>query len=304
MSLFHRFFLTAGERRDVEQARNMIQRALQEARKPKGCGQSAATGADTRRRLLTLVGDVEKEIGQLAIVFAADGTLTHPRLIEALYRRRDDGELLKLSISSCFMNPQATQYVNQAWPVTVKQYQHRQNNEELINEKAAALAAFVVHNLNTTVEACKQLTATGFDGIQQELTPEQLILVRLEEAACWYRVIDELAYGFISEYRARFVDYLLDTLAHQLALQGVPPDLICRTMAERSEEYSRYREWVSSDANRMAGTLLWNAGKHAGLPVGLDRHFTFIIIFGTLFLERVKRALVYKLLTGKEKHPT
>ena len=304
MSLFRRFFPTAQERRDTVRAREIIERALREARKPAGCTKSAESGADIRNRLLTLVDDIEKETGQLAVVFAADGTLTHPRLIEALDKRRDDGELLKLSIGSCFINPQATQYVNQAWPATVKLYQRRPNNEELINEKATVLAAFLVHNLDTTVEACKQLNAAGFNGVQQELTQEQGVLVRLEEAACWYRVIDELAYGFIHEYRSLFVDYLLDTLARELALQGVPPDLICRTMAERSQEYSQYREWTSGDANRMAGTLLWSAGKHAGASVGLERHFTFIIMFGTLFLGRLKRALVYELLTGNEKRPT
>ena len=74
-------------------------------------------------------------------------------------------------------------------------------------------------------------------------------------------------------------------------------------MAERSQEYGQYREWCSSDDSRMAGTLLWNAGKHVGVPVGLERHFTFIVIFGTLFLTRLKRALVYELLTGEEKCP-
>ena len=303
MSLFRRFFPTAQERRDAEQAREIIEHALRKSREPKGCTKSAEFGADIRDRLLTLVEEIEKETGRLAVIFAADVTLTDPRLIEALHKRGDDGELLKLSIGSCFVNPNATHYVNESWPATVKRYQSRQNSNESINEKATVLAAFVVHNLDAAIEARKELNAAGFNGAEQELTQEQIILLKVEEAACWHRVIDELAHRFISEHSPLFTDYFLDKVARLLALQGVPPDLICRTMAERSQEYGQYREWCSSDDSRMAGTLLWNAGKRVGVPVGLERHFTFIVIFGTLFLTRLKRALVYELLTGEEKCP-
>jgi hypothetical protein len=51
----------------------------------------------------------------------------------------------------------------------------------------------------------------------------------------------------------------------------------------------------------MAGTLLWKASKHVGGPFGLECHFMFTTVFGTLFLMRVERALVYELLTGCQK---
>jgi hypothetical protein len=207
---------------------------------------------------------------------------------------------LKLAISSCFVNPNATQYVNESWPATVKRYQSRPNNDELIDEKATVLAAFVVHNLDAAIEARKELKTAGYNGAEEELTGDQEILVKIEEAACWYRIVDELAYGCIREHRPLFADYFVDHLAHLLALQGVPPNLICRTMAERSQEYGQYSEWCSSDHSRMAGTLLWHAGKHVGMPFGFERHFMFITMFGTLFLMRVKRALVHDLLTGEE----
>jgi hypothetical protein len=123
----------------------------------------------------------------------------------------------------------------------------------------------------------------------------------LLQAACWYQIVNELTYGFIRKHNPLFSDHFLDHLAHMLALQGVPPDLICRMMAERSQEYGQYREWCSSDDSRMAGTLLWHAGKHVGMPFGFEHHFMFNTMFGTLFLMRVKRALIYELLTGEEK---
>ncbi len=300
MSLFRRFFPTAQERRDAEQVRQIIEHALHKSRKPKGCAKSAELGADIRDRLLTLVYEIEGETGQPAVVFAADGTLIDPRLIEALSKRSDDGELLRLSINFCFVNPHATQYVNEPWPATVKQYHCRPNSSEVIHEKATLLAAFVVHNLNVAVEAREQLKAAGFEGVDQSLTEEQELLVKCEEAALWYRIIDELAYGFIREFRSLFIDYFLDTSAHLLGLQGASPELICRTMVERSEEYARYREWTA-DVDRMAGTLLWKASKHVGGPFGLECHFMCTTMFGTLFLMRVKRALVYELLMGQQK---
>jgi hypothetical protein len=300
MSLFRKLFPNTQQRRDAAQAEEIIERALRRSREPKGCAKSAELGADIRDRLLTVVHEIEKETGEPAVVFAADGTLIHPRLIEALGKRRDDGELLRLSINSCFINPHATQYVNEPWPTTVDRYHCRPNGGELIHEKATLLAAFVVHNLNVAVEAREQLKAAGFEGVELSLTEEQKLLVKCEEAALWYRIIDELAYGFIREFRSLFVDYFLDTSAHLLGLQGASPDLICRTMVERSEEYARYREWTA-DVDRMAGTLLWKASKHVGGPFGLERHFMFTTMFGTLFLMRVERALVYELLTGQQK---
>jgi hypothetical protein len=261
MSLFRRFFPTAQERRDVEQVRQIIEHALRESRKPKGCAKSAESGAYIRDCLLTLVEETEKETGEPAVIFAADGTLTDPRLIEALHKRGDDGELLKLAIGSCFVNPNATQYVNEGWPATVKRYQSLPNTDELIGEKATVLAAFVVHNLDAAIEARKELNAAGFSGAEQELTRDQEFVVNLEEAACWYRIVYELAYGCILEHRTLFADYFLDKLAHLLALQGVPPNLICRTMAERSQEYGQYREWCSSVSN----------GKQSGPRIGMEK---------------------------------
>jgi hypothetical protein len=301
MNLFRKFFPSGQQPRDVEQAREIIERALRESRQPKGCVKSAELGADIRHRLLTVVDDLEKETVQRAVVFAVDGTLTDQRLHEALHKRRDDGELLELSISSCFVNPQAAQYIKDTWPATVKQYQSRPNGEEELIERANILATFVVYNLDAAMEALKELNAAGFGGIDLELTEEQIIKTKVEEAACWYRVVDELAYGIIREDRPLFADHFLDKLARSLALQGVPPDLICRTMAERSKEYAQYREWTTADVDQIAGTLLWRAGKHVGVPVGLERHFMFNMTFGTLFLERVKRALVHQLLTGEER---
>lgn len=300
MSLFRRLLPNAQRRRETAKAIESFERALCESTKPRGCAKSAELGADIRGRLLTVVNEIEERTGQPAIIFAADGTLIDPRLIEALSKRSDDGEVLRLSISSCFVNHQQRQYVNETWPTTVAQYHCHPNSGEVIHKKATLLAAFVVHNLNVAEEAREQLKAVGFQGVEQSLTEEQELLVKCEEAALWYRIIDELAYGLIREFRTLFVDLFMDTVADQLGLQGASPKLICRTMVERSKEYAQYLEWTA-DVDHMAGTLLWKASKHVGGPFGLERNFMFTTVFGTLFLMRVERALVYELLTGNKR---
>ena len=121
MTIFRRLFPTAQDRRAAELARQMIE-DLRESRKPMGCARSAELGAHIRDRLLTLADQVEKETGKPAVVFAADGTLINPRLIEILSKRSDDGRILRHSIGSCFVNPHEIQYINETWPTTVNQY--------------------------------------------------------------------------------------------------------------------------------------------------------------------------------------
>src|SRR6516225_3179757 len=114
MTIFRRLFPTAQDRRAAELARQMIE-DLRESRKPMGCARSAELGAHIRDRLLTLADQVEKETGKPAVVFAADGTLINPRLIEILSKRSDDGRILRHSIGSCFVNPHEIQYINETW---------------------------------------------------------------------------------------------------------------------------------------------------------------------------------------------
>jgi len=292
MGVLGRLFGSRQQRRDAERARQIIEAAFLKSREPKTCAEAAASGADTRDRLLTVVEEIEKETGDLSIVFAADATLIDPQLIQML-ERRPDGELLRLAINSCFVNPNAAQYLNEQWPTTVERYQSRTNTDGLISEKATALAAYLVHNLGVGVEVAKDVLKDS-----RTINEDRELSVKLEEACLWYRLMDELAYIYIPDHRSRFMDFFEENLAHLLALLGVEPNTICATLSARSEEYGPYREWVSGDPDKMAGTLFWNAAKRVGAPIGFERHFLFTQMFGTLFLGRVERALVRELLTG------
>jgi hypothetical protein len=89
-------------------------------------------------------------------------------------------------------------------------------------------------------------------------------------------------------------------LALNLALLGSWPDLIDETMAARSREYAEYRQWVPAENAGAKGTLLWEAAKHAGEPIGLNAHPVFLLQFGTRLLEKLDGALVGDLLVGRE----
>jgi hypothetical protein len=219
--------------------------------------------------------------------------MTHPRLTEEL-QKLPDGEILESAINLCFITPSAIDRLNADWPERVTSYRSRPNTDELIGEKATVLTAYVVHNLGVGTEVSKEVLKGT-----REVTEDQELLVKIEEACLWYRLVDELAYLHLLEHRNRFMDFFEDNLAQLLALQGVEPQALCGTFSARSNEYGPYREWVSKDLDKMASTLFWNAAKHIGAPLGLERHFLFTETFGMLFLKRVERALVYELLTGK-----
>jgi hypothetical protein len=297
MNLFRRLFPTGQQRQDAAKARQIIETAFQKSREPRGCLEAAASGADIRSRLFSVVDRLEAEMGQLVIAYAEkEGVLmTHPRLTQEL-RKRPDGQVLDPAITLCFITPTAITRLNADWPSRVASYQSRANTDELISEKATLLTAYVIHNLGVGAEVAREVLKDT-----RETDEAQELSVKLEEACLWYRLLDELAHTNIPDHRSRFMDFFEDNLAHQLALLGAEPKTICATFSARSQEYGPYREWVSKDTEKMAGTLFWNAAKRVGEPIGFERHVLFTQTFGTLFLGRVERASVRELLTGNRR---
>lgn len=292
MNPFREIFSRARRKTEIEEAVAALKEGLANSLKPHGGSKSVASGVRLRARVLSLIEKVEAETGEPAIIVAADGVLTDPKLHTEL-QKHSDGAVLEPIVSMCFPISGASLCFNPIWPSKIERFYGKENTDSLLFDKASFLATFVTYNLGTAIKAYESLEKRAL-----ELTANEESIVRLEEAACWYRVIDELAYLFIPTKRPFFIDLFGDFLVENLALQGTPPDLICKAMAERSEEYGRYREWVTSDVNTTGGTLLWNAAKHVGEPLGMGCDFLFATLFSSVFLTRVKEALVYELLTG------
>ncbi|MGA3309935.1 MAG: hypothetical protein ABSD08_15170 [Xanthobacteraceae bacterium] len=306
MGLFGKLFSKRADP-DAERFRQLIEQAVTESKKPQGAYKSALSGADKRHRLLELIERFEAETGQDGVFFAdtveAKGRMfVNPGLI-ALIRRQSDGELLEQSLFAAFPTPDAKRGVYEQWTSTIAKYQGQQNTEELLREKSAALAAFIICNLDIAGDVL-DLAAEFYAETPTncpKLSDEQKTSVRLEEAALWYRVVDELAQKFLGQEPSwLFMDHLLDNLANILALQGASPNDICGTMIDRINEYGQYRKWIAEEGKGgAAGTLFWEAGKHILEPFGCSENFILLKYFSILFLERLPMALVYELLTGR-----
>jgi hypothetical protein len=267
----------------------LIRKAWEDSGKPRGPYKAAIAGAEIRRQFFALVEEVEASLGVHAVAIAsAEGVLmVHPKLSEEI-RKQPNADVLEIAFTHCFLTKDARRRVTEAWPSRVAHYQGKSNSEAVLREKSALLATYVVSNLDAAEMAEGEAS-------------EKVCIVQIEEAAVWYRVLDELVFQFLREQRDIFMDFLQDDLASCLALMGSPPDLINETMAGRSREYANYREWVPAENAGAKGTLLWEAAKHVGEPIGLNINPVFLLQFGTRLLEKLNRASVHELLVGKER---
>lgn len=288
MGLFDKLF---GRRAspEAEQVKAIMRKAWENSGKPQGAYKAAATGAEIRDRFFAVIEEVEAKLGSPAIgIASAEGVLmVHPKLEEEL-RKQPDADVLEVALTHCFITTDGRRRLNESWPSQVARYRGKANSDETLREKSGLLAAYVVKNLDAAEMA------------ESETSDEQDCIVRVEEAAIWYRVLDELAFRFVRGQRDIFMDFLQDDLALNLALLGSSPDLIDQTMAARSREYAEYRQWVPAENAGAKGTLLWEAAKHVGEPIGLNAHPVFLLQFGTRLLERLNDALVGDLLVGRE----
>lgn len=280
---------------EAERIRQIFERAENDSKKPQGAYKMALFGAETRLRLFRLIEEVETEIGQTSVGIAQDvGVLmVHPKLTEAI-QKQDDNGLLELALYLAFPTPDATRRLNEDWPSTVGKYRGQQNTEELLREKSFLLTTFIVYNLDIASTIYAQSNKNGPD-----LSDEQEICIKLEEAACWNCVVSELALRYIGEDRQLFTAYLQDNFANFLARQGASPDAICSIMADRIEEYFKYQKWMAEGEEGRGGTLMWEAAKHVGEPIGGSEDDFFLTAFGFYFVRRVYQALIYELLTGR-----
>jgi hypothetical protein len=269
MRLFSKLFSRTADP-EKERLKALLRRISEDSERPQGAHKAASAGAEIRRRFFFFKEEVEANLARPAIWFASDkGVLmVHPKLREEL-RKQPDAEVLEAALSNCFVTPEARRELNGAWPWFVAEYRGKENSEFVLREKSGLLAKYVVSNLGAS-----EIGAAFSDEVAK--SDKQDRIVRVEEIAVWYRVLDELAFRFLRERRGMFMDFLEDDLALNLALAGSPPDLIGETMVARSREYAQYREWLPAENAPSRGTLLWEAAKHIGEPMGLDKEKLFV----------------------------
>jgi hypothetical protein len=276
--------------------RSLFDRALRESKKPRGGYKMALFGAETRHRLINLIDEVEAEIGQCAFAIAEDtGAMEiNPKLIER-FRKEADCGVLESAFDLAFPSPASKRRFNEEWAYAVGKHRGQRNTRELLREKSVILVSFVINNLNVATTTYSRIRENASD-----LSDEQETSVRVEEAALWYRVIDELAQRYLGPESPIFMVNVQDWLANRLALQGASPELILNRMVDRMTEYGKYQKWVPSDGEGTGGTLLWEAAKHIGEPLDCSINPIFLVLFAGNFVDRlINQAMVYELLTGQ-----
>jgi hypothetical protein len=278
----------------AKHVKKLIGKAWEDSKKPRGLAKSAIFGAEIRQRVLSLVEKVEADLGQMAVAFAKkEGVLlVHPKLSEEI-QKHPDKDIIEPSFDLCFPTPDAKRQLNASWPSVVAKYHNQSNTDALLREKSAVLATFVSYNIDIGIQTYEQMNENV-----PELTEEQETESKLEEAACWVRIIDELAHRYLSQSRPLFMDHFGDNLVEILALQGMPPDSICSTIIDRMKEYGQYRQWIPEGKNGAAGTLLWEVAKHVGKPLGTNKDIFFLMTFKIHFLELLIQSLASELFSG------
>jgi len=316
-------------------AQESIQRAMEAARRPQGPYNAALMGTDLRNRFFALAEGFEAKNGggwAFGTATAEDALMVNPNFLEEVRNHQPE---LEIALTHCFSAKDTQKRTMESWPGLVAGYRGKSNSDAVLREKTFLLATYVTNNFNATElakqwreELAKQRREELAGELREELarelgeklvkelakklakelgeekiTDEQVCMTQIEEVALWYRVLDELAFRFIRGQRELFADYLQDDLAFHLALLGSPPNLIQETMEARSREYAGYHEWSREfkpeEGKGFGGTLLWEAAKHVGEPIGLHTNLAFLMTFMTCFYEKLNLASVKELLVGE-----
>src|SRR5665213_2064320 len=267
MDIWERLFK---KRRAADAAFHPFVGAVEErVRTPKGPRKSAEGGAQIRAELWAIIEGVEAKTGRHAFGFAGeDQVIMTSEALEVAIGANHESKLLRSGFSCMFMTPQTKASLLDYWSSAVDGFEGKPNTRHLLREKAALLATFVLHHYDIPCLAADPAispTALEDDTINQ---------LKLEAVAAWYRIIDELAYRFIRSDRDLFCDYLQDSLANLLALQGSSVVSILDHSYERSGDprscraFSRgAREGTGSGTSHREAGIRQLVSWHANLSI-------------------------------------
>jgi hypothetical protein len=298
--------------------------------KPKGIDEAAIEGFKISEKFGQFLTKCETQIGKDAATIGVADTedeggvmFVHKDLEERIEQENDLDKLqLKLALANYPM-PNSSYQFNKRWPNEVAKFHGLLNSEEVIGDKAVALATFVVHNLDIALNFyhhSHELKADWiFEGVYCEA--EQRERIRLEEAAIWTRIVAELCPKWLlmswstSEGWAKltedqkkpirqlaqlFVGHFYGELAFFLGVQGFTPRATWSALNDRAYEYGAYHEWFPEKDKPARDTLFWEAPKRVGELFGgsAAKNVAFIATYAGIFMERIQKAKIEELMTG------
>ena len=250
-----------------------------------------------RDKLFEVIESVEAKTGSHAYAFALDGdeqVLVVSDALTAALKNHQLGDLLEPSFQLLFTTRATKRDVIKNWPSTIKSFSEKRNDADTLKGKASILACYILNHYDIPCDVLLAETS-----VSPQIDEDVEIELKLEAAASWYRLIDELAFRFIRNKRDLFSDYLQDSLAELLALQGATPDAITSRVVERSTEYAGIKDWIR-EAGEEASSLLWQMGKHALAPLGVEKNYRRIHAHSRLLLRALEQAMVRELLLGQQ----
>jgi len=207
-----------------------------------------------------------------------------------------------------FTTPATKEDLTKRWPDAVESFSGRSNTDDVLQQKAALITCYVLNHYDIALDALSIVRDDGSkpvvdqdadNKLRQELDESVERELKLEAAASWYRLVDELAFRHIKQERELFSDYLIDSLAEMLALQGAGTNEIIDRLHQRSTEYASVTSWTG-EPGQEGQSLLWKIGKHALSPLGAERNALRIMAHSRLLLGAFKRAMVREILTGRQ----
>ena len=308
MGLFGKLFSkkTDPELERLAQSLELLEHALAESKKPQGpqgLAKSAIKGAETRRWLFELLEEFEAEKGGIGAGVAADGMFYHPQLIEwfrSRYGLSESEPFLQSLLAVVFPTADRKRRIDENWPTIVTTYQGKPNTNDILLDKAGKLTDYIILHLGIATDLYGMFIEVFPDQFKErhEINDQLQELVKLEELALWFRMLNELANRFIRRECPLFMHYLEDALGDHLAMQGALPEAVINIVGTRIDEYASYQKFIAEPEEFLGwhGNMGGRETSYGGVWLRPDAIFQ--TRFVSMFLETAKEALVGELLTG------
>ena len=266
--------------------------AEERVKTPISMREAAEKGAKIRAELEHIISQVEAKIGAPAYVLEGDEQelMVSGQLEEAISRHHDAARL-RPAFSAMFATRESKRTLVDSWNSGVDEFLGKANSRDILKDKATIFAIYIINQYDIP---CLILTPNVKPSELDDVTVAEL---KQEAAWSWLRIIDQLSYRFLSQYRDLFVDYLEEKLAYTLALQGCSVSAVLLHARERTIEYASVRDWILDPPHEDRG-LLWLMGRYAIAALGAVPTEAAIRAHVELFLKALDQAQPRSLLTG------
>jgi hypothetical protein len=291
-----------GAERSLRDSLAKFHRKERELERPQGLIKSAIEGNEARKLLFEILDEFEADKKQeegrsvdAVIANPDEGLFYHQQLPEWISAHYGAWPFVDELLIRTFPTADRRSRLDEGWPAIVASYEGKLNTKDVLADKALKLADYVLFHCHISIAVLMAFKNTDPEfkcrAISEELERE----IMIEESALWLRMVDEAVYP--RQYRDQFMDYFVDEIGLTLGMQGFSADAI-RVLRDRAVEYGSYKEVIRAE-RPYNGTVLWEAGKHLMMALGMAPGITFQTLFERNFIDFWVLALIPQLLSGR-----